>query len=154
MTPEERLNTLGITLPEAIKPLGSYIPTVRVGELIFLSGVLPLKEGRLLKIGKVGSSLTLEEAQEAARLCIINALSILRDEIGSLDNVKRCIRLTGYIASEKDFIEQPKVLNPASDLLVEVFGEAGRHSRVAVGVASLPLDSPIEIELIFAVGGS
>lgn len=152
MTPEERLKALGITLPEAIKPLGSYLPAVRVGELIFLSGVLPLKEGRLLKKGKVGSSLTLEEAQEAARLCIINSLSILRNEIGSLNNLKRCVRLTGYIASEKDFIEQPKVLNPASDLLVDIFGEAGRHSRVAIGVASLPLDSPIEIELILQGG--
>jgi len=149
MTPEERLKALGITLPEAIKPLGSYLPAVRMGELIFLSGVLPLKEGRLLKKGKVGSALTLEEAQDSARLCIINALSILRDEIGSLNNLKRCIRLTGYIASEKDFIEQPKVLNPASDLLVDIFGDRGRHSRVAIGVASLPLDSPIEIELIF-----
>jgi len=152
MTPEERLKALGITLPEAIKPLGSYLPAVRVGELIFLSGVLPLKEGRLLKKGKVGSSLTLEEAQEAARLCIINSLSILKNEIGSLNNLKRCVRLTGYIASEKDFIEQPKVLNPASDLLVDIFGEAGRHSRVAIGVASLPLDSPIEIELILQRG--
>jgi len=149
MTPEERLKALGITLPEAIKPLGSYLPAVRMGELIFLSGVLPLKEGKLLKKGKVGSALTLEEAQDSARLCIINALSILRDEIGSLNNLKRCIRLTGYIASEKDFIEQPKVLNPASDLLVDIFGDRGRHSRVAIGVASLPLDSPIEIELIF-----
>jgi len=151
MSPEERLRTLGIELPEAPTPLGSYIPVVRTGNLVFLSGILPVKQGRLAKQGRVGEDITLDEAKEEARTATINAISVLKANIGSLDKVKRCIKITGYVASAPDFTEQPKVLNSASDLLYEIFEEAGKHVRSAVGVNVLPLNSPVEIEFIFEV---
>ncbi|MDP2167243.1 MAG: RidA family protein [Thermodesulfovibrionales bacterium] len=151
MTPEERLKELGIELPPAPKPLGSYVPAVRSGNLVFLSGILPLREGRLQRTGLVGRDLTLDEAHEEAIVCVINALSVLKADLGDLGRVKRCVRLCGYVASAPGFTEQPKVLNPASDLLCEVFGEAGRHARAAVGVSALPMNSPLEIEFIFEV---
>jgi len=148
-TPEEKLKDSGIELPEAPKPLGSYVACVRSGNLLFLSGMLPLKEGRLIKTGRVGESISIEEAQLAARQAVINALSVVKSGVGSLNSVKRCIKLTGYIASAHNFTDQPKVLNAASDLLFEVFGESGKHARVAIGVSVLPLDSPLEIDFIF-----
>lgn len=151
MSPEERLKAIGIELPEAPTPLGSYIPVSRTGNLVFLSGILPLRQGKLTRQGKVGGAVSLDEAKEDARVATINALSVLKAHIGSLDKVKRCIKITGYIASADDFTEQPKVLNAASDLLFEIFGEEGRHVRAAVGVNVLPLDSPLEIEFIFEV---
>ncbi|MEW6739634.1 MAG: RidA family protein [Nitrospirota bacterium] len=151
MSPEEKLKELGIILSEAPKPLGSYVPCVQTGNLLFLSGMLPLKDGKLIKTGKLGESVSIEEAQEDARQCVINALSVLKSHLGSLDKIKRCIKLNGYVASSQDFTEQPKVLNAASDLLFEIFGEAGRHARAAVGVSVLPLNSPIEIDFIFEV---
>jgi len=147
MSPEERLKKLGIELLEAPIPLGSYIPVVKTGNLVFLSGILPVKQGKLTKQGRVGEDLTLDEAREEARTATINALSVLKVHVGSLDKVKRCIKITGYVASAPDFTEQSKVLNAASDLLYEIFGEAGRHVRAAVGVNVLPL----EIEFIFEV---
>ena len=151
MSPEERLKKLGIELPEAPIPLGSYIPVVKTGNLVFLSGILPVKQGKLTKQGRVGEDLTLDEAREEAKTATINALSVLKAHVGSLDKVKRCIKITGYVASAPDFTEQSKVLNAASDLLYEIFGEAGRHVRAAVGVNVLPLNSPVEIEFIFEV---
>ncbi len=151
MSPEERLKKLGIELPEAPTPLGSYIPVVRTGNLVFLSGILPVKQGKLIRQGRVGEDITIDEAQEDARTVTINALSVLKATIGSLDKVKRCVKVTGYVASAPDFTEQPKVLNAASNLLYEIFGEAGRHVRAAVGVNVLPLNSPVEIEFIFEV---
>lgn len=151
MSIDERLKELGIILPPAPQPLGAYIPCVRSGNLLFLSGILPLREGKLLKTGRVGESLSLEEARQEARQVVINALSIVKATIGDLDFVSRCIKLNGYIASSPDFTEQPSVLNPASELLYEVFGERGRHARVAIGVNILPLNSPIEIDFIFEV---
>jgi enamine deaminase RidA (YjgF/YER057c/UK114 family) len=151
MSPEERLKKLGIELPEAPIPLGSYIPVVKTGNLVFLSGILPVKQGKLTKQGRVGEDLTLDEAREEARTATINALSVLKAHVGSLDKVKRCIKITGYVASAPDFTEQSKVLNAASDLLYEIFGEVGRHVRAAVGVNVLPLNSPVEIEFIFEV---
>lgn len=151
MSIDERLKELGITLPPAPQPLGAYIPCVRSGNLLFLSGILPLREGKLLKTGRVGESLSLEEARQEARQVVINALSIVKATIGDLDLVSRCIKLNGYIASSPDFTEQPSVLNFASELLYEVFGERGRHARVAIGVNILPLNSPIEIDFIFEV---
>jgi len=151
MSPEDRLETLGIELPEAPVPLGSYIPIVRTGNLVFLSGMLPLVRGKLLRQGKVGDSISIDEAREDAKTATINALSVLKTETGSLDRVKRCVRITGYIASAPDFTEQPKVLNAASDLICEILGETGKHVRVAVGVNVLPLNSPVEIEFIFEV---
>jgi enamine deaminase RidA (YjgF/YER057c/UK114 family) len=151
MSPEDKLKEIGIELPETPTPLGSYIPVLRVGNLVFLSGMLPLRQGKLKRQGKVGKDISLDEAKEEARIATINALSVLKANIGSLDNVKRCIKITGYVASEPDFTEQPKVLNAASDLLFEIFGESGRHVRSTVGVNVLPLNSPLEIEFVFEV---
>ena len=151
MLPEERLKQLGIELPEVPTPLGSYIPVLKTGNLIFISGMLPLREGRLVRQGRVGEDISLDEAREDAKMATINALSVLKAYVGSLDKVKRCIKITGYVASASNFTEQPKVLNAASDLLFEIFGEHGKHVRAAVGVNVLPLDSPLEIEFIFEV---
>jgi len=142
---------LGIELPEALLPLGSYVPAVKTGNLIFLSGILPLVHGKLLRQGKVGDDISVDDAREDARAATINALSVLKAETGSLDRVKRCVKITGYIASAPDFTEQPKVLNAASDLIREIWGESGRHARAAIGVTVLPLNSPVEIEFIFEV---
>jgi enamine deaminase RidA (YjgF/YER057c/UK114 family) len=151
MSPEDKLKMLGIVLPEAPQPLGSYVPVTRTGNLVFLSGILPLVEGKLLRQGKVGEDITIDDAREDAKRVVMNALAVLRSHIGSLNTVKRSIKITGYIASSPDFTEQPKVLNAASDLLHEIFGEAGRHARAAIGVTVLPLNAPVEIEFIFEV---
>jgi len=151
MLPEDKLKELGIELPEAPTPLGSYIPALRIGNLVFLSGILPLLQERLTRQGKVGKDISLDEAKEEARIATINALSVLKAHIGNLDKVTRCVKITGYVASEPDFTEQPKVLNAASDLLFEIFGDKGRHVRSAVGVNVLPLNSPLELEFIFEV---
>ncbi len=151
ITPEKKLEELGITLSESPKPLGSYVPCILTGSLLFLSGMLPLREGKLLRTGRVGESVTLLEAQEDARQVVCNALSIIKTHLGSLDKIKRCVRLNGYIASADNFTGQPKVLNAASELLFEIFGESGKHTRTAIGVSILPLNSPIEIDFIFEV---
>ena len=149
MSPEERLKQLGIKLPELPKPLGSYVPFVRTGNLVFISGMLPLENGKLLYSGRVGEKVSLDEAVVAARRSAINALGVLRSAIGSLNSVKRCVKVTGFVASAQDFTDQPKVVNGASDLLFQVFGEAGLHARAAVGVHILPMNAPVEIEFIF-----
>lgn len=151
MTPEERLDSMGIRLPEAPKPLGSYVPFVRTGNIIYLSGILPLVAGKLTRTGKVGEAVKPEDAARDARTCAINAVAILKSAIGSLDKVKRCVRISGFVASAGDFTGQPGVINGASDFMFEVFGEAGRHARSAVGVNVLPVESPVEIEFIFEV---
>ena len=151
MSPEEKLKELCLKLPEVPKPLGSYVPFVRTGNLVFLSGMLPLRGGKLTRQGRVGEKVTINEALEDAKTAAINALAVLKSNIGSLNKVRRCIKITGYIASAPDFTEQPRVLNAASDLMVEIFGEAGKHARAAVGVNILPLNSPLEIEFIFEI---
>lgn len=148
-SPEDRLKELGIKISEIPLSLGSYVPCVQTGNLLFLSGVLPLREGKLLKAGRVGEAVSLDEAKEEARQTVINAVGILRAYLGTLGRVKRCIKLNGYVASAPDFTQQPAVLNAASDLLFDIFGEAGRHARAAVGVSVLPLNSPLEIEFVF-----
>ena len=148
MSYEKKLSDLGLTLPAPPKPLANYVPVVRTGELLFLSGVLPSRDGRLVMTGKLGENLTVEQGVEAAREAVLNGLSIIRSEAGSLDRVKQIVKMVGYIASAPGFTDQPQVLNGASDLLVSVFGEAGRHARVAVGAAELPRLAPVEIELI------
>jgi enamine deaminase RidA (YjgF/YER057c/UK114 family) len=153
MTPEEKLLSLGVNLPDVPKPLGSYVPYVRTGNLIYLSGMLPFKDGKLLTAGKVGESVSLEDAVSCARLAAINAVAVLKSAIGNLGNIKRCLKISGFVASASDFTDQPKVLNGASDFLFEIFGDAGRHSRAAVGVNVLPMNSPVEVEFIFEVGG-
>jgi enamine deaminase RidA (YjgF/YER057c/UK114 family) len=145
---EEKLRELGLTLPAPPKPVANYVPAVRVGDLLFLSGVLPSRDGQLIVTGKLGESLTVEQGMEAARVAVLNGLSIIRSQAGSLDRVKQIVKMVGYIASAPGFTDQPQVLNGASDLLVSVFGEAGRHARVAVGAAELPRQAPVEIELI------
>jgi enamine deaminase RidA (YjgF/YER057c/UK114 family) len=151
MSAEKKIRELGIELPEAPKPLGSYVPCIRTGNLLFLSGILPLRNGQLTRTGRVGEHITLEEAREDARTSAINALAVVKAFTGNLDTVNRCVKITGYIASSPDFTEQPKVLNAASDLIFEIFGEAGRHARVAVGVNTLPLNAPVEIEFLFEI---
>ncbi|MGO9613713.1 MAG: RidA family protein [Dissulfurispiraceae bacterium] len=146
---EDRLKRLGYELSEVPTALGSYMPCVQTDNLLFLSGMLPLRCGKLVRTGKVGESVSLEEAQEDARQVVLNALSVLKSYLGNLNRVARCIKLNGYVASGQTFTDQPRVLNAASDLLLEIFGEQGRHARAAVGVSVLPLNSPVEIDFIF-----
>ena len=151
MSYEQKLTQLGITLPAPPKPVATYIPAVLAGELLFLSGVIPFRDGKLVFEGKLGRELTVEQGAEAAGIALLNALAIARHELGTLDRVKRIVRMTGYVASAEGFVQHPSVINGASDLLVKIFGEAGRHARVALGAAELPLNAPIEIELIIQV---
>ena len=150
-TPDKNIEKLGIVLPAPPRPIGSYVTSVRSGNLLFLSGMLPLVDGKLLRTGRVGKEISPEDAKEDARRAAINAISVLKESLGDLSRVKRCVKIVGYVASSKHFTGQPGVLNGASDLMVEVFGEAGRHVRVAVGVSVLPMGSPVEVEFIFEV---
>jgi len=151
MSFEQRLKELTLELPAPPKPLANYVPVVRVGDLLFLSGVLPSRDGQLIMTGKLGQGLTIEQGVEAARVALLNGLSIIRNVTGSLDRVKQIVKMVGYVASGPGFSDQPQILNGASDLLISVFGEAGRHARVAVGAAELPRHAPVEIELIVQV---
>ncbi len=150
-TPSARLAELGLSLPEPAKPVASYLPTVRTGSLVFVSGQLPMSEGKLLATGNVPGDVPLEDAQRCARQCLLNALAALTAEIGSIDRVRRVVRLGCFVSCEAGFTDQPKVANGASDLLFEIFDEAGRHARAAVGSVALPLGAPVEIEFIFEV---
>jgi len=151
MLHEEKLKELGLSLPEAPKPVANYVPVVRVGDLLFLSGVLPSRDGQLVMTGKLGAGLSIEQGRQAAQLAVLNGLAIVKAEVGSLDRVQRIVKMVGHIASADGFTDQPQVLNGASDLLVSVFGERGQHARVAVGAAELPRQAPVEIELIIQV---
>ncbi len=148
MSAEDTLRRLGLQLPPAPKPVANYIPAVLSGRLLFLSGVIPVREGALALSGKVGRDLTVEQGYDAARIALLNALAIVRSEAGSLDRVKRVVRMVGYVASAEGFVQQPAVVNGASDLLVQLFEQAGRHARIAVGTAELPMGAPVELELI------
>ena len=148
MSYEQKLTQLGLALPAPPKPVANYVPVVRTGDLLFLSGVLPSRDGQLIMTGKLGQNLSIDQGMEAARVAVLNGLSIIRQEAGSLDRVKRIVKMVGHIASAPGFTDQPQVLNGASDLLVSLFGDAGRHARVAVGAAELPRLAPVEIELI------
>lgn len=154
MTISESLQRLGVTLPQAPRPVGSYVPACQAGDLVFVSGVLPFQEGKILQPGKVGRELSVEQGAANARIAIINALAILQQELGDLSRIKRIVRLTGHVASAEGFVEQPAVINGASDFLVEVFGEIGRHARLALGAFELPLHAPIELELIVQVAST
>lgn len=151
MSFEARLKRLGIELPVPPTPVATYVPAVHAGDFLFLSGVIPVRQGKLTMEGKLGRDLTVDQGHEAARMALLNALAIVRAEMGSLDRVKRIVRLVGYVASAEGFTQQPAVINGASDLLVQIFGEAGRHARIAVGAAQLPLNSPVELELIVQI---
>jgi enamine deaminase RidA (YjgF/YER057c/UK114 family) len=149
--PEEKLAALGLSLPPVAAPLAAYVPAVRAGSLVYTAGQLPVVDGKLLSTGKVGAEVGAAEAAALARTCALNALAAAASAAGRLSAIRRIIKLTGFVASAPDFTGQPQVVNGASELLLEVFGEAGRHARSAVGTAVLPLDAPVEIELIVEV---
>lgn len=151
-TPEERLGALGLLLPAVPPPAGAYLPALRTGNYVYTAGQLPIVDGGLLATGKVGDSISTDEAKALARTCALNAIAAVASVTGSLGAVRRIVKVTGFVASVPGFTEQPQVINGASELLAEVFGEAGRHARSAVGVAVLPLDAPVEVELIAEVG--
>jgi enamine deaminase RidA (YjgF/YER057c/UK114 family) len=151
MTIEDKLRQMGLELPEPPKPVAAYVPCVRTGNLLFVSGQVPREKGVLRFSGHVGGNLSVEEGQQAARLCALNALSVVKGEVGNLDRVRRIVKLTGFVASAAGFTDQPKVVDGASTLLAELFGEKGQHARAAVGVNELPLGSAVEIEMIVEV---
>ncbi len=151
MSIAERLKELNLVLPPLAKPVGSYVPAVRTGKLIFTSGQLPMREGKLVAEGKVPEDVEIDVAAAAARQAALNALAILDAQPGGLDNIARIVRLNVYVASSPGLPQQAKVANGASDLLVEVFGDAGRHTRCAVGVAELPLGAPVELDIVAEV---
>lgn len=148
---ESRLAGIGITIPTPTTPLAAYVPAVRSGSLVFTSGQLPMIDGSLAATGKVGAEVTVDEAAELAKVCAINALAAVRGLIGDLDKVVRVVKVVGFVASDPAFTAQPTVVNGASILLKEAFGDAGVHARSAVGVASLPLDAPVEVEIVVEV---
>ncbi len=150
-TPEERLAELGLSVPDVAKPVAAYIPAVRSGHHVFTSGQLPMRDGQLIATGKVGGEVSQEEAVDCARQCALNAIAAVKAEVGELSEVKRIVKVVAFVASTPDFTAQPQVANGVSELLGEVFGEAGRHARSAVGVPVLPLDAPVEVELIVEV---
>jgi enamine deaminase RidA (YjgF/YER057c/UK114 family) len=152
VTAEERLGELGIDLPPAAAPVASYVPVVVAAGLAFVAGQVPLEDGKPMATGRLGQELTLDEGAFWARRCALQALAALRAELGSLDRIRRVAKVTVWVASADAFTDQPKVANGASDLLVEVFGEAGKHARAAVAAPVLPLNAPVEVELIAEVG--
>ncbi|ROR89301.1 RidA family protein [Nocardioides aurantiacus] len=150
-TPEERLEQLGLAVPQVAAPVAAYVPAVRSGAHVFTSGQLPMRDGQLLLTGKVGAEVSQEEAVDCARQCALNALAAVRAEVGELSAVRRVVKVVVFVASSPDFTAQPQVANGVSELLGEVFGETGRHARSAVGVSVLPLDAPVEVELVVEV---
>jgi enamine deaminase RidA (YjgF/YER057c/UK114 family) len=150
-SPEERLAALGLEVPEVAKPVAVYVPAVRSGNHVYTSGQLPMRQGELITTGKVGDEVTAEEAYACAQQCALNAIAAVRAEIGDLALVKRVVKVVVFVASTPDFSGQPGVANGASELLGEVFGDAGVHARSAVGVAVLPLDAPVEVEILVEV---
>lgn len=149
---EKKLQALGFTLPSPPKPVATYVPAVRSANLLFLSGMIPMAEGKMAMVGKLGKELTVEQGQQAARITLLNALAVIKAELGSLDQVRRIVRIGVHVASAEGFTQQPAVANGASDLLVQIFGDAGRHARLALGAAELPLGAPVELEMIVEVG--
>ncbi|CAB4563353.1 unannotated protein [freshwater metagenome] len=148
MSANQRLSELGITLPAVATPAGAYVPAVVSGNLVFTAGQIPLVDGKLVATGKVGKDLTAEQGKEIARVCALNAVAAVKSVLGDLDRVKKIVKVVGFVASDASFTQQPAVVNGASELLEQIFGEKGIHARSAVGVAVLPLDAPVEVELI------
>ena len=151
MGAEARLAELGITVPDVVPPVAAYQPTARSGNLVFTAGQLPARDGEMLAVGKLGAGVSEEEGYECAKQCALNALAAIKSEIGSLDDVVRVVKVVVFVASTPDFTAQPKVANGASEFLGEVFGDAGKHARSAVGVSVLPLDVPVEVEVTVEV---
>lgn len=152
MSAKARLTELGLELPPVAKPAGAYVPALRSGNLVYTSGQLPFVDGKLRRTGKVGAEVTPKDAYDDARQCALNALAAV-DALVGLDNVEQVVKVVGFVASDPSFTGQPKVINGASELLGEVFGDAGQHARSAVGVAVLPADTPVEVEIVVAVRG-
>ena len=148
---ESRINELKIALPEAPKPVAAYIPAIQTGKLVFTAGQLPMVNGELISKGLLGQDVEIDEANKAARICTLNALAAIKGVIGDLDQIKQIVRVVGYVASVPTFTQQPAVVNGASELLLEIFGENGKHARSAVGMAVLPLNASVEIELTVEV---
>lgn len=148
MSANQRISELGIVLPQVATPAGAYVPAVVSGNLVFTAGQIPLVDGKLAATGKVGKDLTAEQAREIARVCALNAVAAVKSVIGDLDRVKKVVKVVGFVSSDPSFSQQPAVVNGASELLEQIFGEKGIHARSAVGVAVLPLDAPVEVELI------
>ncbi len=151
MSIADRMNELGIELPRAPAPVGAYVPYVISGSLMFISGQVPIRDGKMIHEGKVPLDVTVEQGQECAALCFLNAIAQAKAALGDLDQVERIVRMTGYVAVAADFTDQPLVVNGASNLAVDIFGDQGKHARVAVGVAELPLGAPVELEVILEV---
>ena len=147
----ERLAALGLTLPPVVPPVAAYVPSVRTGSYVYVSGQLPTVDGKLPAVGKVGDAVTAEDAAGMARTCALNAQAAAAAAAGGLEGIRRIVKVTGFVASAPGFTGQPQVINGASELLIEVFGEDGRHARSAIGVAELPLNAPVEVELIAEV---
>ncbi len=150
-SPGARLAAIGLTLPEVTPPVAAYLPAVRTGGYVYTAGQLPVVDGELLATGKVGADVGVAEAAALARTCALNALAAAASVAGGLDGIRRIVKVTGFVASAPTFTQQAQVVNGASELLIEVFGEAGRHARSAVGMAVLPLNAPVEVELIAEV---
>jgi enamine deaminase RidA (YjgF/YER057c/UK114 family) len=150
-TPEERLAELGLAIPEVAKPVAAYVPAVRSGQHVFTSGQLPMRSGELMATGKVGGEVSPEDATECAQQCALNAIAAVKAEVGDLDAVRRVVKVVCFVSSVPDFTGQPQVANGASDLLGKAFGDAGVHARSAVGVPVLPLNAPVEVEIIVEV---
>ena len=148
---EDRLAELGLTVPDVAPPVASYVPAVRTGSYVYTSGQVPMRSGELMAVGKVGDSVSAEDAAACAQQCALNAIAAVKAEIGDLDLVTRVVKVVCFVASAPDFTAQPQVANGASDLLGKAFGDAGVHARSAVGVPVLPLDSPVEVEILVEV---
>ena len=148
---EEKMKELGFTLPETVKPLAAYIPAIRTGDYVYTSGQVPFANGELKYGGKIGFDLSLEEGQKAAELCTLNALSAIKGVTGDLDKIEQIVKVTVFVNSADGFTDQPKIANGASEFLGKIFGEAGKHTRSAVGVNELPVNSAVEIEMIVKV---
>jgi enamine deaminase RidA (YjgF/YER057c/UK114 family) len=148
---EDRLAELGLTVPEVAAPVAAYVPVVQDGNLVYTSGQLPMVDGKLAGTGKVGAEVSAEDAAKLAQACALNAIAAVKSQIGDLDKVTRVVKVVGFVASDPSFTGQPAVINGASELLAKAFGEAGAHARSAVGVAALPMDAPVEVEIIVSV---
>lgn len=148
---EAKLKEMGIELPAVAAPVAAYVPTVRSGNLVFTAGQVPVVAGQMKQVGLLGRDVNVEQGYECARICALNCLAAVKAEIGDLDRVRRIVKVTGFVAGAPGFCDQPKVINGASELLVEVFGEAGKHARSAVGVAGLPFGVPTEVEMIVEI---
>lgn len=150
-TPEERIEELGLSIPEVPKPLAAYVPAVRSGSYVYTSGQLPTRDGTLLATGKVGGEVSVEDGTACAQQCALNAIAAVKSIVGDLSNVVRVVKVVAFVASTPDFTGQPKVANGASELIGKVFGDAGIHARSAVGAPALPLDAPVEVEMVVEV---